>query len=355
MRPRRQRARQRSQLVAQREVVRVEGHAAGFDFREIEDVVDHHQQPLGRRRDRAQAVALVVVAAGVQRYRRHAQNPVHGGADLVAHVRQELALQLGDLFGPLFCRLQVAVQPQQLVVVRFDLIEHSVEGRDQRADLALLAQPGAHREVAVRRDLPRGFRQFHDRRRDQCLQARGQQERRPHQDREHEQHRDGVAQDFVPHRSAGESDLDLADPLSLKEDRLAQPLIAVAGGGPAEAGETPAVRIEQDGGRDVADGRQRGQGVAGRFVIIEGQCGGRVSPYQFGAGRQSLRQFQPGAVGFQTHQQQRRHQQHHARGQRHDQLQLAFEREAHPVEPAFWREVHGISAPPSWPGSATGR
>ena len=60
--------------------------------------------PFGRRLDQAQVLALLRGERGVQGQVGHAEDAVHGRADLVAHVGQEHALGpvggLGRLLGP---------------------------------------------------------------------------------------------------------------------------------------------------------------------------------------------------------------------------------------------------------------
>ena len=79
--------------LADRERNRLELELARFDLREVEDVVEDREQRIGRRLDRHQVVALMLVEAGVERQLGHADDPVHRGADLVAHVGQEFALR----------------------------------------------------------------------------------------------------------------------------------------------------------------------------------------------------------------------------------------------------------------------
>ena len=87
---------QRPQGVAdrrpQREVGRVQLQLAGLDLGEVEQVVDDAEQAVGRRLDRLQALPLVLGQRRVEDQLGHAEDGVHGGADLVADVGQELVL-----------------------------------------------------------------------------------------------------------------------------------------------------------------------------------------------------------------------------------------------------------------------
>ena len=87
---------QRAHSVPDR-AARIERHAlerqlAGLDLREVEDVVDQSQQRARRVARRRQVLALLAREPGVERELGHAEDRVHRRADLVAHVREELAL-----------------------------------------------------------------------------------------------------------------------------------------------------------------------------------------------------------------------------------------------------------------------
>ena len=81
-----------AQRVRKREVGRVQLQLAGLDLGEVEDVVDDGQQGLGRRLDHVQVLPLVLGQRRVEDQVGHAEDAVHGRADLMAHVGQELAL-----------------------------------------------------------------------------------------------------------------------------------------------------------------------------------------------------------------------------------------------------------------------
>ena len=72
---------------------------AGFDLREIEDVVDDGEEGLAAGADGADGVALFVGERGVEKKARHADDAVHGRADLVGHGGEELALGAGGVVG----------------------------------------------------------------------------------------------------------------------------------------------------------------------------------------------------------------------------------------------------------------
>ena len=70
----------------------LERETAGFDLRDVEDVVDDRHQRLRRFPGGAQVLALTRRQLRLQREVGHADDGVHRCADLVAHVGQELAL-----------------------------------------------------------------------------------------------------------------------------------------------------------------------------------------------------------------------------------------------------------------------
>ena len=89
----------------------VEGHAldlqvSGFDLREVEDVVDHREQVLGRSAHGLRVVVLLGRQRRVQQQARHADHAVERRADLVAHVGEKLALGAAAVFGALAGRVQ---------------------------------------------------------------------------------------------------------------------------------------------------------------------------------------------------------------------------------------------------------
>ena len=64
----------------------------GLDLGKVQDVVDDGQQGLAGTVHGGRKPALGVGQVGVEQQLGHAQHPVHGGADLVAHVGEELGL-----------------------------------------------------------------------------------------------------------------------------------------------------------------------------------------------------------------------------------------------------------------------
>ncbi len=77
---------------AQTEIDALEFELAGFDLGEIENVVDDLQQRFGGMPDGLRQVPLPRRQLGRLQQLRHADDPVHRGADLMTHAREEFAL-----------------------------------------------------------------------------------------------------------------------------------------------------------------------------------------------------------------------------------------------------------------------
>ena len=113
------------------------------------------EQRLGRRLHGGQAVPLLGGQVAVEGELGHADDAVHRRADLVAHVREELALRPARLHrlvacigevgvrGPQFghaivdCLLEVVLLNEQLPVAPLDFRQHLVEAVDQLPDLVV--------------------------------------------------------------------------------------------------------------------------------------------------------------------------------------------------------------------------
>ena len=67
-------------------------HLPGLDLGEVEQVIDEAEQVVGRGLDRPQALPLVLGQRRVEHQFGHAEDGVHGRADLMADVGQELVL-----------------------------------------------------------------------------------------------------------------------------------------------------------------------------------------------------------------------------------------------------------------------
>ena len=117
---------------------------AGFDLREVEDLVDDRQQVLATQPDRLGHFALLAIETGRGHQIRHADDGVHRRADLVTHVRQELGLGLSGRLG------------RHLGVLVLEILDrvpepdgHHVEGTAEGADLVHRADGGANGEIAL--------------------------------------------------------------------------------------------------------------------------------------------------------------------------------------------------------------
>ncbi len=76
---------------------------AGLDLREVQDVIDDAEQVLARALDLAEVILLARAQPRLVQQMGHADDRVHRGADLVAHVGQEAALGARSVLGQLAC------------------------------------------------------------------------------------------------------------------------------------------------------------------------------------------------------------------------------------------------------------
>jgi len=75
---------------------------AGFNLGKIKNVVEEVEKGVSRRVNETEVFALLGIQGGFGKKGSHAQDAVHGGADLVAHVGKELALGTIGRFGSSF-------------------------------------------------------------------------------------------------------------------------------------------------------------------------------------------------------------------------------------------------------------
>ena len=138
----------------------LEGELARLDLGEVEDVVEDREERLAARPDGLRVAPLLESEVGIEEDLHHPEHAVHRGANLVAHVGEELALrpacrlrrlqgvaQLGGALGHL--RLQSRLQVVELAGRRLPPFDTAVEGRLQQGDLAAAPLDHPHRQVAV--------------------------------------------------------------------------------------------------------------------------------------------------------------------------------------------------------------
>ena len=170
---------------------------AGFDLREIEDVVDDLQQRAGGVRDGLRQVPLPRSQFGCLQQFRHAHDAVHRRADFVAHAREKFALGAAGAFRRLFGagglvddELQLAIGIAQIFraigdllfeelaiffqarVAMPDLPEHLIEAVDQRTDFVLGVALDAQAVILLGGNALHGMRQIDDGTGDVLLQPR---------------------------------------------------------------------------------------------------------------------------------------------------------------------------------------
>ena len=130
---------------------RLELELAGLDLREIEDVVDYPEQALAGRPDRFGEPALRRGEMRIEQEIDHPQHAVHGGADLMAHVGEELRFRQAGRLGSVFRLIQLYLRALAIG----DFLGHAVISR-KGAVLVENGQSGyAHIErLAVRGRAP---------------------------------------------------------------------------------------------------------------------------------------------------------------------------------------------------------
>ena len=88
-----------AQQGVEQEGLRIERHLAGLDLGEVQGVVEDAQQRPGGAARLVQMVGLARIEAAARQQVEHAQHGVQRGADLVAHIGQELPLGLRRRLG----------------------------------------------------------------------------------------------------------------------------------------------------------------------------------------------------------------------------------------------------------------
>ena len=131
--------------LTQIEIPWIEDDLPRLDLRVVEDVVEDAEQGLARRLNDREPRALVVRESAVADDAKHAEDAVHGGADLVAHGREELALRLVGGLGP-FSRPGVIVDLDLQPRVGIGELRGAL--RHQHLELALVAPELRFRSLA---------------------------------------------------------------------------------------------------------------------------------------------------------------------------------------------------------------
>ena len=89
---------------------------AGFNLGEVQDIVDDGQQRIGATAGGFDVIALFVCQVRVQQESGHPDDAVHGRADFVAHVGQELGLGDGRFFKLLIERNEGGIAFDELLL-----------------------------------------------------------------------------------------------------------------------------------------------------------------------------------------------------------------------------------------------
>jgi hypothetical protein len=88
-----------AETIAEIEVDCVDVELAGFDFGVVENVVDQSQQGIRGELGHVQVFALLGIEVGIEDEFGHADDAVHGSANLVAHGGEKIALRAIGGFG----------------------------------------------------------------------------------------------------------------------------------------------------------------------------------------------------------------------------------------------------------------
>ena len=147
--------------------IKILGHQAELtrlDLRQVEHVVQHRQQQTAGLADDAQPFALDLRQVAHGHHFGHGQDAVQRGADLMAHIGQELGLQNVGGIGRVAGVLQFTHGAPEVGLALAELAEQVVETVGQAAE-QLILRPDLHRlEAAAAGHLMHRFRQPQHRR-----------------------------------------------------------------------------------------------------------------------------------------------------------------------------------------------
>ena len=115
---------------------------AGLDFGEVKDIIDDGQQGVGTGTGGLDIIALFIRQFGVQKQPRHANDAVHGRANLVAHVGQELGLGERGLLEPLVERYEGGVAFDKLLLAFPECPVGSIALQEVQVGHRVIANPG---------------------------------------------------------------------------------------------------------------------------------------------------------------------------------------------------------------------
>ncbi len=158
---------------AQVEVDQRQFQLACFHLGEVEDVVEDGHEPVGAVADRAGVLFLVRGQVGVQHQAGHADHGIHRRPDLVAHVREELALRA---IGGLRSGESLGELGRALPDLAFDDLVGLLEIGAAFGDQTHLAQALVHADeqtAVLERDPPRMFEPAPRARREDAIDGLG--------------------------------------------------------------------------------------------------------------------------------------------------------------------------------------
>ena len=124
---------------------RIDRHPLRLDLRQVQDIVENLHQGCGRRLHQREVLVLVRGERRFERQRRQADDAVHRGPDLVAHVGEEFTLHAARFFR----RATRLVELVRLILELPHQFPRQANGADQpRAQP--LRRPRGQRDVEIR-------------------------------------------------------------------------------------------------------------------------------------------------------------------------------------------------------------
>ena len=110
--------RDRADHVVKPEVRLLDLQLAGLNLGEIQDIIDDSQQGSAGVVDFADIIALLGIERRLQREMGETDDGVHRGADLVAHICEEIRLRTGRVLRGVLGDLQLPLLPDQGLLLR---------------------------------------------------------------------------------------------------------------------------------------------------------------------------------------------------------------------------------------------
>ena len=135
------------------ELVEIDGnvfdlHLGAFELREVEDVIDDMEQRFAGGADHAHELFLLRFEAHFDQKARRADDAIHGRADLMAHVCQEVAFRRGGDLRHVARGFELGEHGLLAQILLLDALDHLIELGAEGRDLADAAIREAHAEIS---------------------------------------------------------------------------------------------------------------------------------------------------------------------------------------------------------------